>query len=257
VNTPEDSQNVQPPSNASQIPAEDFGNHEAKQSSKAQNFNLSQVEDKLNELAQLFHNKIADDIYKGGVIKALHEELQKYKNDQLSMATRPTLLEIIRVRDDAAKRKKALLQNADLLGPDQVFKELDGISEELMIVLDKAGISEFLEPDENYNPARHEICGQKQTPDRALHGKVAERVFLGYLQGEKILKRERVKVYVFDEGAKPEPQALQEPASSADDNAAHSHPTPVLSESVVSPDPQTQPTAKTTSELNTETVPQL
>ncbi len=60
---------------------------------------ISQLSKKIDEMHQLFVEKIQHTAHEEKIVDLLHAELQKYKDDLYAQLVRPILLDIIDIRD--------------------------------------------------------------------------------------------------------------------------------------------------------------
>lgn len=158
------------------------------------------LEEKITEVLNAFEHKLAYDTTKDKQIDRLHDELQHYKRDLIAKTNRPLVNGMIKMFDDSDKlignlRKKSVEE----LTPERFFKELEGVKEDIEIMLDQNGIVVFTESSDDFIPSRQQVIRKIPTSDKRLAGNIAERIRPGFEQGSDLIKKERVAVYVYDE----------------------------------------------------------
>ncbi len=158
-----------------------------------------------DKLSRQFEHKLAYDQTKQQQIDTLHNELQKYRSDLIAKTNRPLVNGIIRLHDDIEKiAAKFETKPEEPLGPDRLIKILLGTAEDIEILLDQNGVVAFQEPLETFNPQRQRSIRSIATDDPALNGYVAERLRPGFEQGNEILRKETVAVYVVEKSGSEE-----------------------------------------------------
>jgi molecular chaperone GrpE len=159
--------------------------------------NLEQkLETGISQVLKAFEQKIAYDDSKQQQIDRLHAELQEYRTDLIAKTNRPLVNGLIRLHDDIGRLIEGLKSKPpEQLEPDKL---LGGIQEDIEIILDQNGVATFREPDNTFQPRRQRALKNVSTTDAELVGNVAERVIAGFEQGDEIIKKERVNVYVLD-----------------------------------------------------------
>jgi molecular chaperone GrpE len=157
------------------------------------------LESSMSQVLNVFEQKIAFDAVKQQQIDRLHAELQEYRTDLIAKTNRPIVNGLIRLHDDIGKlieRQKS--KPTEQWEPGTFFKEVGNIQEDIGIILDQNGVAAFTEPDETFQPRRQRAIKNIPTSDDKLVGKIAERLRSGFEQGDEIIQKERVAVYVLD-----------------------------------------------------------
>ena len=170
------------------------------------------------KLSHQFEHKLAYDQTKQQQIDTLHNELQKYRSDLIAKTNRPLVNGIIRLHDDIEKIAAKFESKPEKpLSRDRLIKILLGTAEDIEILLDQNGVLAFQDPLETFNSQRQRSIRSIATNESALNGHVAERVRPGFEQGNEILRKETVTVYVVDKSvsekhteAEPIPQSPEE-----------------------------------------------
>jgi molecular chaperone GrpE len=142
------------------------------------------------------------DRFREGQIERLHAELQAYKADLVGKAVRPVLQSLIRLHDDLGKVIEALrAADPTTLDPQRMLVLLQGFHEDVELALDHNGVSAFRTTGEDFDPRRQKAVRTVDVAEPVNVGKIAARVRPGFEQGEAILEKERVAVYVLSEPA--------------------------------------------------------
>jgi molecular chaperone GrpE len=148
------------------------------------------------EVLSEFRDKLALDRFKEDQISKLHEELQAYKNDLISRASRQILQGVIRLHDDLGKVAAALRQKpAEELTPERFFQQLEGFQDDVELLLGQHGVERFDVEGEEFDPRRQTALRTISTDDPTQVGRVAERLRPGFVQGDNLIQKERVAVY--------------------------------------------------------------
>lgn len=158
----------------------------------------------VNQLQESFDNKLAYDATKQQQIDKLHHELVEHRQDMVAKTKRPLVLSILRVYDDLGRLIDKYSNEGQLAGltPERALKLICGIQEDIEILLDQNGILSFTSPSDTFEPKRQSVVEKVPTSDISQVGVIAKRVRLGFEQGNELLKKERVNVYVKSETPK-------------------------------------------------------
>lgn len=162
---------------------------------------FGKLEDIQNQLAKLtddFETKFQYDQHKEKIIDNLHAELQKYKGDLLGKLLQPLLLDVISVIDDFYKQIN-FYQTQDLtaVSPEKLMKLLESFPTDLENLLYRQGVEPFYHQENTFNPARQRVVKSIPTEEPTLDKTVAQIIRVGYEWEGKVLRREMVKVYVY------------------------------------------------------------
>ncbi|MFT4927344.1 MAG: molecular chaperone GrpE [Phenylobacterium sp.] len=151
------------------------------------------------KLFACFADKLAYDASKQLQIDRLHGELQQYRADLIARTNRPLVNGLIRMHDDIGKLVSALTKKSpDALTPELFLKAINGIGEDVEILLDQNGVATFTAEDAQFEPRRQRAVNKVTTADEQQAGTIASRVRPGFEQGNELIKKERVDVYVFE-----------------------------------------------------------
>jgi len=155
------------------------------------------LESGISQVLNAFEQKIAFDAAKQQQIDRLHAELQEYRTDLIAKTNRPLVNGLIRLHDNIGRLIEGLKSKpTEQLEPDRFFKAIGGIQDDIEILLDQNGIAAFTEPVETFQPRRQRAIKNIPTTDDKRVGKIAERLRPGFEQGDEIIQKERVSVYV-------------------------------------------------------------
>jgi molecular chaperone GrpE (heat shock protein) len=156
------------------------------------------VEAHADRLLQTFQEKLAYDASKQIQIDRLHEELQQYRMGLVARNMRPLVLGIIRLHDDMGRLLNAMREKpAEELTPKKFFSLLEGLQEDVEILLGQNGIAVYRDPPGPFNPRRQKVLTKVRTEKELLSGMVAQSLRPGFEQGEEIVEKERVAVHEF------------------------------------------------------------
>ena len=153
------------------------------------------------DLLQQLRDKLTYDRFKEEQITRLHEELQAYKSDLVSKPARQLVQGLIRMHDDLGKMAAALRQKpAEELTPERFFQQFADFQDDLELLLGQNGVERFQSPGDAVDPRRQTAVRLVPADDPARVGQIAERLRPGFEQGEALLQKERVAVYVASNG---------------------------------------------------------
>lgn len=156
------------------------------------------IDEGVDRILAAFEAKLAYDATKQVQIDRLHEELLQHRNDLATRTARPLVHGMIRLHDDIGKLLAALrTKSTDELTPDRFFSLLEGIQEDVEIVLSQNGVAAYREPSSPFDPRRQRVLRKVGTAEEALAGTVAESIRPGFEQGTEILEKERVATFEF------------------------------------------------------------
>jgi molecular chaperone GrpE (heat shock protein) len=161
-------------------------------------------------LSQEFRDKLALDHFKEDQIARLHEELQAYKADFIQKTARQILQGLIRLHDDLGKTTVSLRQKpVEELTPERFFQQFAGFQDDIELLLGQHGVERFEAEGEAFDPRRQTALRTVAVDDSGRVGRVAERLRPGFEQGEVLLQKERVSVYVAINGNNDKAQGGQ------------------------------------------------
>ncbi len=152
----------------------------------------------INKVLDAFERKIAYDESKEKQIDNLHSELQEYKRDLIAKTNRPLVTGLIFMFGDMDKLITKINSTSEELSQEKLFKVLGDIREDIEILLEQNGVGAFSENDTKFNPRRQQVVKKVKTYDEKLIGQVIETIRPGFEQGNEIIAKERVAVYVLE-----------------------------------------------------------
>lgn len=165
------------------------------------------VADGFADVLREVREKAAVDRFREEQVDRLHAELQTYKNDLVSKQARLLIQGIIRLHDDLGKAVAALRQKPpEELTPETLFRQLADFQDDLELLLGQHGVERFQTLGEELDPRRQTVARTVPTDDPGRAGRIAERVRPGFEQGETLLQKERVAVWVSANGTNDKPQ---------------------------------------------------
>lgn len=162
---------------------------------------LVAVDEKIEQMNQLFVRKIQHTTHEEKIVDQMHAELQRYKEDMYSQLVRPILLDIIEVRDSIIR-----ISNNFALKPegeqDVPLKTFSGYAFDIQDILEKNNITIYDSKDgDDFNALKQRVIKKVSTPVEQLHGKIAESLSSGYDYMGRAISPEKVAVYIYQ---KPE-----------------------------------------------------
>lgn len=177
------------------------------------------VELSVEQIQTSFNDKLAYDATKQQQIDVLHQELVEHRQNLIAKTIRPLVNGIIRMHDDLGRLLDKFQvdddSNTQSLTPERSLKLLAGVQEDIEILLDQNGVMAFESPNEEFEPRRQSVVKKIPVDDPALVGHIALRVRPGFEQGQELIKKERVNVYV--QAPEQAPQNQPEITESASD----------------------------------------
>jgi molecular chaperone GrpE (heat shock protein) len=154
----------------------------------------------LQQLVRQFQEKIAVDSHKDMLFDHLHKEVQDYKNDLLDSLTRHMELDVIQLIDSLAKTLDSFrdkpCSEADYA---RLYKMLAGVETDLRDILYRQGVDPFTVAGEDADPTRQNTVSTVPTSNTALDKKIAARMAPGWTKNGKVIRPERVSVYIAGE----------------------------------------------------------
>lgn len=149
-------------------------------------------------MEELFTKRILYTDHEEKTLDRMHSELQRYKEDLYFKLIKPILVDVLEMRDSIIRM--AELYAAKPEGQQDIpLKTFSNYAYDLQEILEKNGIEIFRsEPGGDYIPLRQRVVKKLPTTEEALHGKVAQSITSGYLNGDKVLSPEKVSVYVYE-----------------------------------------------------------
>ncbi|MBD5483918.1 MAG: nucleotide exchange factor GrpE [Lachnospiraceae bacterium] len=158
---------------------------------------ISELDGRIDQMNQLFIQKIQHTAYEEKIVDQMHAELQKYKEDMYAQLVRPILLDIIEIRDSIRRisANYEVKPETDQCIPLKTFRDY---TFDLQDVLEKNNITIYdsKEGDE-FNSLKQRALKKVMTSAEELHGKIAESMSSGYDYMGKTISPEKVAVYIY------------------------------------------------------------
>lgn len=159
--------------------------------------NLQELTNKVEQMNQLFMQKIAHTTHEEKIVDQMHAELQKYKQDMYSQLVRPILLDIIEMRDSILRMSASFVAKPE--GEQNIpLKTFSDYAYDVQYILEKNNITIYDSKEgDDFSPIKQKAIKKVTTPVEELHGKVAESLSSGYEYLGKPISPEKVVVYVY------------------------------------------------------------
>lgn len=213
----QDTEPVEPVAEQSQISDEQPGEDQTEESEPRSEEEpmakeLKRLDQRFDALEAEFQSKIKYDIHKQKIIDDLHKELQDYKNDQAKSLLRPVIMDIIQTIDDISRLVKSHKEKEPAeLDPLKLLKQMEGLGLDLTDILFRQGVEPFRCPQPQLDPKRQKIIKTQPCSQENQDKTVALRIQPGYEWDSRILRLEKVNVFVFKAGsAEPETDTTKE-----------------------------------------------
>lgn len=152
----------------------------------------------INELVAGFRDKIQTDAHKQNLFDEMHAELQEYKKGMLDKLTLSMELDVIKLIDDV-ERSIAVFSARQSSPEDysRLFALLAGVATDLEDLLYRHGVEPYRLSSDRVDVTRQKILSTTQTKDISLDKKVAKRMSRGWEKQGKIIRPERISVYLY------------------------------------------------------------
>lgn len=157
-----------------------------------------QVAASLRELSGLFRDKIETDAHKQKLFDEMHAELQQYKNNFIDTLTRPMEGDVIKLIDDIEKSME--VYRARQFTHDnyrRLFTLFEGVATDLTDLLYRHGLEPFSQEGDDVEVGRQKVLATMPTDKPKLDKKVAVRHSKGWEKNGKVVRPERVTVYLY------------------------------------------------------------
>ena len=153
---------------------------------------------RLDELKELFEERIRYDEYKNKLFDNMHSELTKFRNGMADKILDSMALDVIGIID-IVKRTAANYseKEANAENYKRLLNQVYGIAEDLTDVLYRQSIEPYNVNGDTVDVKRQKIAKVIETDDESLDKTVAQVVLEGYEKEGRVLRPERVNVYKF------------------------------------------------------------
>ncbi len=167
--------------------------------------------------------------------KAVTAAVEK-RNADTSNRTLVGAMEAISVmREDFFKLCQGMKAKIDEMSPETVLSSFEAYSVDMENILSDGGVYIGPFPYDRLNTLHQRIVDVVPTGDREKDGMVAERLSDGYKMGDKVLLKEKVTVYKFDEALCEQPEETDSAEPSVEEEPASETPSETDSETVSEP----------------------
>ncbi|WP_256438658.1 nucleotide exchange factor GrpE [Leptotrichia sp. oral taxon 218] len=164
---------------------------------------IKALNEKIANLNNMFLKKIQSMEFEKNVVNDLHKELQGYKDDLYFKLIKPTLMDLIDMKNSFKRGIENFSQKTEA----EKINFLETFIFEIDTILEKNDI-EIYETDitneQNFNVKKQKIIEKIETDKKENHGKVFKVKSNGYIYKGKVISPEKVEVYVYNEKAKEE-----------------------------------------------------
>lgn len=160
--------------------------------------NLQELTNKVEQMNQLFMQKIAHTTHEEKIVDQMHAELQKYKQDMYAQLVRPILLDIIEMRDSILRMSANYAARPE--GEQNIpLKTFTDYAFDVQDILEKNNITIYDSKEgDDFSPIKQKAVKKVPTSVEALHGKVAESLSSGYEYLGKTISPEKIVIYVYE-----------------------------------------------------------
>jgi molecular chaperone GrpE len=154
------------------------------------------VDKQLNKLANDFETKLKYDQHKDKVIDNLHKELQMYKDNSFQERLMPVIMDLILSIDRTGKLLKGLPAEEE---HSKFIKVINESIMDLEDILYKQGVETYETEGTSFDATRQKIIKTIKTDRLENDKQVAERLGKGYEWEDRIIRKEQVSVYVYEQ----------------------------------------------------------
>ena len=164
---------------------------------------IKALNEKIANLNDMFLKKIQSMEFEKNVVNDLHKELQGYKDDLYFKLIKPTLMDLIDMKNSFKRGIENFSQKTEA----EKINFLETFIFEIDTILEKNDI-EIYETDitneQNFDVKKQKIVEKIETDKKENHGKVFKVKSNGYIYKGKVISPEKVEVYVYNEKSKEE-----------------------------------------------------
>lgn len=164
---------------------------------------IKALNEKIANLNDMFLKKIQSMEFEKNVVNDLHKELQGYKDDLYFKLIKPTLMDLIDMKNSFKRGIENFSQKTEA----EKMNFLETFIFEIDTILEKNDI-EIYETDitneQNFDVKKQKIVEKIETDKKENHGKVFKVKSNGYIYKGRVISPEKVEVYVYNEKAKEE-----------------------------------------------------
>lgn len=151
----------------------------------------TEIEQKLEELARLFKERIERDEVQQRAFDQLYEELRQYKEDFLFQTEKPFLLDLLLFYDSLSWFQQSLQRGE--LNPEVVNDSFQYLMDEFLELLYRRDVVPC-EPAERFDMKLHKAVKVVPTENSSEDWKVQAILKRGFIRGNRVLRAEEVAV---------------------------------------------------------------
>ncbi len=173
------------------------------------NSDVQVILEKMEELKDLFENKIAADSHLKEINDKLYGNLKKYQDGMLDTIVESVYSEIILIIKDLESQVSHIPKECTEENYNKLFKRFSAIPLRLMDLLYEHDVEPYQVQGDLFEAKRQDISSTVVTNDESLKNHVKESISKGYLRHmisengdsvDKVLRKEKVIVYKYEEG---------------------------------------------------------
>lgn len=183
------------PEPSTEKPCENGRNTRALETIQSQ---LKKLEDTVERLDGLFNEKLVYDETKEKALKYLDTQLEEYKKDLIFQLRRPLFFAFFDLYDAV----DSYHTQSTFSGTSETAHFLKSLEEQILEILDGEGIT-ILQKDgaplATFDRKYHQVIQIQETPRKEDDYRVAKILKHGFVQGDKVVRMEKVVVYRFKE----------------------------------------------------------
>jgi molecular chaperone GrpE (heat shock protein) len=151
---------------------------------------LAQMHRVLADLTETVRRDHQRATHRERVIDRLHEENQRLRHNEMQAALEPVRTSLYRLYD--LVRRESERESAD---PAHTPKLLAAVADELAEIIARTGVERMpVDEGDPFDPARHRPAGTRDVDDAGLDGTVVTVQRVGFVRGEKVVRRAEVIV---------------------------------------------------------------
>lgn len=151
---------------------------------------------RLDSLGARLEARLDDAVIQREGFDRLYDDFDRCRKQESLALVLPWINGLIRLHDNIGKTRDALAAtNAPDPASELAERHLAGVEDELEVLLENNGVTIYREADERFNSRRQSVITLVPTTQADDDGCIAARVRPGFELGERLLRKERVRVY--------------------------------------------------------------
>lgn len=158
------------------------------------------VEAGLSKLHQSLERRTAVDKMRETQLERLAAQIEDQRGGILATAIRPLVHGLIKLRDEVSRRAEAFAARKEATPSEALVQALRDVPEDIDALLQAHGVAAFREPTDRFDPRRQTAVVLRRTTRDDLVGTIVSSLRPGFEQGNEVLQKERVEVWVEDTG---------------------------------------------------------